>query len=45
MAAYNEEQRERYKQMLRTIAERYNRATDGTAAIYIEYQIVIITKV
>jgi ubiquinone/menaquinone biosynthesis C-methylase UbiE len=44
LAAYTPEQRESYKQSLRSIAERYNRATDGTAAICMDYQIVIITR-
>jgi ubiquinone/menaquinone biosynthesis C-methylase UbiE len=44
LAAYSEEQRNSYKQMLRSIAERYNRATDGTAAICMDYLIVIVTK-
>lgn len=44
LAAYTEEQREQYKQMLRTIAPRYNRATDGTLAICMDYLMIIITK-
>jgi ubiquinone/menaquinone biosynthesis C-methylase UbiE len=44
VAAYSVEQRERYKRMLRDIAERYNRATDGTIAICMDYLIVVINK-
>lgn len=44
LAAYNEEERARYRQMLRGIAERYNRATDGTVAICMDYIILIIIK-
>lgn len=43
-AAYTPEQRENYRQMLRRIAQRYNRATDGTAAICMDYLIMIINK-
>lgn len=44
LAAYSEGQREEYKQMIRSIAERYNRATDGTAAICMDYTLLIIIK-
>lgn len=44
LAAYTVEQRESYKEMVRRVAERYNRATDGTVAVSIDYLIVIITK-
>lgn len=44
LSAYTEAQREEYKQMLRTIAPRYNRATDGTLAICMDYLMIIITK-
>lgn len=44
LAAYTSEQREEYKDMLRRIAQRYNRATDGTLAICMDYLMVIITK-
>lgn len=45
MAAYTPEQREHYKQTLLQIAKNYNRATDGTIAICMDYLIVIINKV
>jgi ubiquinone/menaquinone biosynthesis C-methylase UbiE len=44
MAAYSPEQRDRLKQMVREISQRYNRATDGTVAACIDYLIVIIHK-
>jgi SAM-dependent methyltransferase len=44
LAAYSNEQREEYKQMLRTIAQRYNRAADGTVAICMDYIILIVIK-
>lgn len=44
LSSYTEEQREQYKDMLGTIAQRYNRATDGTLAICLDYLMVIITK-
>jgi ubiquinone/menaquinone biosynthesis C-methylase UbiE len=44
LASYNAEQRESYKQMLRGIAERYNRATDGTVAICMDYLMIVINK-
>jgi ubiquinone/menaquinone biosynthesis C-methylase UbiE len=44
LAAYSDEQREDYKRMLAEITQRYNRATDGTLAICMDYTIIIITK-
>lgn len=44
LAAYSEDERAQYRQMLRSIAERYNRATDGTVAICMDYTILIIIK-
>lgn len=44
LAAYSEEQRAQYRQMLRGIGQRYNRATDGTAAICMDYTILVIIK-
>jgi hypothetical protein len=44
LSGYTAEQREEYKQMLRTIAQRYNRATDGTLAICLDYLMIIIVK-
>lgn len=44
LAAYTDEQREDYKRTLGEISQRYNRATDGTLAIGIDYTIIIITK-
>lgn len=43
-SSYNDEQREQYKEMLRTISQRYNRATDGTLAICFDYLMLIIVK-
>lgn len=42
LAAYSDEQREAYRQMLGNIAQRYNRATDGTVAVCMDYTILII---
>jgi ubiquinone/menaquinone biosynthesis C-methylase UbiE len=44
LSGYSAEQRQEYKQMLRTIAQRYNRATDGTLAICLDYLMIIIVK-
>lgn len=44
LQAYTEEQRADYKRELGEITQRYNRATDGTLAIGMDYTIVIITK-
>lgn len=44
LASYTEEERETYKRTLREIAQRYNRATDGTLALCMDYLMIIITK-
>jgi ubiquinone/menaquinone biosynthesis C-methylase UbiE len=44
LAAYTDEQKAEYRRMLEGIARRYNRATDGTVAISMDYVIIIITK-
>ncbi|WP_066552902.1 class I SAM-dependent methyltransferase [Croceicoccus bisphenolivorans] len=44
LAAYDAAQQAEYRQMLRSIAQRYNRATDGTVAICMDYTILIIVK-
>lgn len=44
LSSYSKEQRENYRQMLCDIAVRYNRATDGTMAICMDYLIVVMTK-
>lgn len=44
LSAYNETQRADYRKMIGDIGQRYNRATDGTVAICMDYIIIIITK-
>lgn len=44
LAAYSDEQREQYRHTLAEISQRYNRATDGTLAICMDYTIIIIGK-
>lgn len=44
LAAYSAEERAEYDRMLREISQRYNRATDGTVALCMDYLIIIITK-
>lgn len=44
LAAYSDEQRNAYRKMIGDIGLRYNRATDGTLAVCIDYTIIIITK-
>jgi SAM-dependent methyltransferase len=44
LSAYDEEQRAAYRQMLSDIAARYNRATDGTVAVCMEYVIISMHK-
>lgn len=44
LAAYNDEQRAQYRSMLSNIAARYNRATDGSLAIGMDYTLLIILK-
>lgn len=44
LASYTDAQRDTYQQTLREIAQRYNRATDGTLAICMDYLMIVITK-
>lgn len=44
LASFSKEQIAKYRQMLGDIALRYNRATDGTLAINMDYLIVVIVK-
>jgi ubiquinone/menaquinone biosynthesis C-methylase UbiE len=44
LSAYTHEQREEYRHMLRRMAQGYNRATDGTIAVCMDYLILIIIK-
>lgn len=44
LAAYDERERAEYRRMLGDIAMRYNRATDGTVAICMDYTILVIIK-
>jgi SAM-dependent methyltransferase len=44
LSAYDEAQRAAYRQMLGDIAARYNRATDGTLAVCMDYVIITIVK-
>lgn len=44
LAAYSEEERAEYRRSLAEIAQRYNRATDGTQAIAMDYTILVIIK-
>lgn len=44
LAAYTDEQRAEYRRMLAGIAQRYNRATDGTLAVCMDYTILVIIK-
>lgn len=42
LAAYTEEERAAYRQQLSDLAQRYNRATDGTLAVCMDYTLLII---
>lgn len=44
LKAYTDEERATYRKSLGAIAQRYNRATDGTQAICMDYTILVITK-
>lgn len=44
LAAYSDEERAEYRRMLGGIATRYNRATDGTLAVCMDYTILVFTK-
>lgn len=43
-AAYTDEQRAAYRKSLADISKEYNRATDGTLAVGVDYTIIIIIK-
>jgi ubiquinone/menaquinone biosynthesis C-methylase UbiE len=44
LAAYSAEERGQYRRMLGRIAQRYNRATDGTLAVCMDYTILVFVK-
>lgn len=44
LAAYSDDERAEYRRMLGGIAQRYNRATDGTLAICMDYTILVMVK-
>lgn len=44
LSSYTEQQRADYIDTLRTISQRYNRATDGTVALCMDFLMIIITK-
>lgn len=44
LQAYTDEQRANYREELAAITKRYNRATDGTLAIGVDYTLLIIVK-
>lgn len=44
LQAYTDEQRANYREELGEITKRYNRATDGTLAIGVDYTLLIIVK-
>lgn len=44
LAAYSEDERAEYRRMLGGLAQRYNRATDGTLAVCMDYTILVFIK-
>jgi ubiquinone/menaquinone biosynthesis C-methylase UbiE len=44
LAAYDDAQKDEYRQLLAGIAQRYNRATNGTLAICMDYTLILISK-
>jgi ubiquinone/menaquinone biosynthesis C-methylase UbiE len=44
LTAYSDEEKAEYRRMLGGIAQRYNRATDGTVAVCMDYTILVFIK-